>query len=60
MTPYLIAVKYERLDVMRMLSDAGCDVRARDVRGRGAAEIVSAYGLSDEVAAAVEQDLRRG
>lgn len=60
MTPYLIAVKYDRLDVMRMLSDAGCDVRARDVRGRGAAEIVSAYGLSDEVAAAVEQDLRRG
>ncbi len=54
MTPYLIAVKYERLDVMTELADSGCDVFTRDSKGRGAAEIARVYGLSETVVAAVE------
>ena len=54
MTPYLIAVKYERLDVMTELADAGCDVFARDRKGRGAAEIARVYGLSETVVTTVE------
>lgn len=45
LTPYLIAVKYERRDVIAVLVGAGCDRTARDARGRNAAEIVRAYGL---------------
>lgn len=54
MTPYLIAVKYERLDVMTELADSGCDVFARDRKGRGAAEIARVYGLSETVVTTVE------
>lgn len=54
MTPYLIAVKYERLDVMQELADSGCDVLARDRKGRGAAEIARVYGLGEDVVKAVE------
>ena len=54
MTPYLIAVKYERLDVMQELADSGCDVFARDHKGRGAAEIARVYGLGEAVVKAVE------
>ncbi len=53
-TPYLIAVKYERLDVMKELADFGCDVFARDRKGRGAAEIARVYGLGESVVKAVE------
>ena len=54
MTPYLIAVKYERLDVMMELADSGCDVFARDRKGRGAVEIARVYGLGESVVKAVE------
>ena len=54
MTPYLIAVKYERLDVMTELADSGCDVFVRDRKGRGAADIARVYGLSETVVTAVE------
>ena len=54
MTPYLIAVKYERLDVMKELAESGCDVFARDHKGRGAADIARVYGLGEAVVTAVE------
>ncbi len=54
MTPYLIAVKYERLDVMKELAESGCDVFARDHKGRGAADIARVYGLGEAVVAVVE------
>ena len=54
MTPYLIAVKYERLDVMKALAASGCDVFARDHKGCGAADIARVYGLGEAVVAAVE------
>lgn len=54
MTPYLIAVKYERLDVMKELAESGCDVFVRDHKGRGAADIARVYGLSEAVVTAVE------
>ena len=54
MTPYLIAVKYERLDVMVELADSECDVFVRDRKGRGAADIARVYGLSETVVTAVE------
>ena len=54
LTPYLIAIKYERLDVIRELADLGCDVFARDLKGRGAADIARVYGLSETVVSAIE------
>ena len=54
MTPYLIAVKYERLDVMKELAESGCDVFVRDHKGRGAADIARVYGLGEAVVTAVE------
>ena len=44
-TPYLIAVKYERREVIPILKEAGCDTTARDIRGRDAASIVRVYNL---------------
>ncbi len=54
MTPYLIAVKYEQLEVMKELADSGCNVLVRDRKGRGATEIVRVYDLGEAVATAVE------
>ena len=45
MTPYLIAVKYERREEMALLREGGCNTCARDARGRDAASIVRVYGL---------------
>ena len=44
-TPYLIAVKYERREIIPILKEAGCDTSVRDVRGRDAAAIVRVYNL---------------
>ncbi len=45
-TPYLIAVKYERREIISILKEAGCDVSVRDSRGRDAASIVRVYNLN--------------
>ena len=44
-TPYLIAVKYERREIIKILSEAGCDTSVRDARGRDASSIVRVYNL---------------
>ena len=44
-TPYLIAVKYERREIIPILKEVGCDTSVRDVRGRDAASIVRVYNL---------------
>jgi ankyrin repeat protein len=45
-TPYLIAVKYERREIILILKEAGCDTSVRDIRGRDAAAIVRVYNLN--------------
>lgn len=55
MTPYLIAVKYEQSEIALALAGAGCNVKARDAKGRGADDIVRVYQLGEEIADTVDR-----
>ena len=44
-TPYLIAVKYERAEIISVLKEKGCNTSVRDLRGRDAKSLVRVYNL---------------
>ena len=44
-SPYLIAVKYERAEIISVLKEKGCNTSVRDLRGRDAKSLVRVYNL---------------
>ena len=46
LTPFLIAVKYQQIDMLDFLVGQGCNIHAYDSRGRDAFGLISAYKLT--------------